>query len=56
MSNGSLARYYQNNKEVLQKKGRERYQDLSEKEKNKKQKYGCEQFKNLPQHEKTKAS
>ena len=55
MSNGSLARYYQKNKEVLQKKVRERYQDLSEKEKNKMQEHVCEQLKNLSQHEKPKA-
>ena len=41
------ARYYQKNKERLQKKARERYQDLPEEEKNKKQEYGCEQYKNI---------
>ena len=32
MSKDSLAKYYQNNKERLQKKARERYQSLCKKE------------------------
>ena len=35
MSKNSLAKYYQNNKERLQKKTRERYQSLSKEEKEK---------------------
>ena len=35
-----LARYSQKNKERLRKKAHERYQNLSEEDKNKKQKYG----------------
>ena len=41
------AKYYQENKERLQKKLRERYQNLSKEEKEKKQQYGCERYKNL---------
>ena len=36
MDNNSSARYYQKNKERLQKKPRERYQNLSKEEKEKK--------------------
>ena len=36
MSKDSLAKYYQNNKERLQKKARERYQSLCKKEDKKK--------------------
>ena len=35
MSKNLSAKYYQENKERLQKKARERYQDLSKEEKNK---------------------
>ena len=35
MSKDSSAKYFQNNKESLQKKARERYQSLSQKEKKK---------------------
>lgn len=36
MSKNSSANFYQKNKEKVRKKARERYQDLSEKEKNEK--------------------
>ena len=36
MSKDSLAKYYQDNKEILNKKTRERYQSLSKEEKEKK--------------------
>ena len=41
------AKYYQNNKRRLQKNAHERFQDVSEKKKNKKQEYGREWYKNL---------
>ena len=44
------ANYYQNNKERLQRKARERYQSLSKMKK--KQQYGRERYKNLPEDEK----
>ena len=37
MSKNLLAKYYQQNKERLQEKARERYQNLSKKQKQKKQ-------------------
>ena len=45
MSENLLAKYYQENKERLQKKARERYQNLSKEEKEKKQQYGRERYK-----------
>ena len=42
MNNNSSAKYYQKNKGKLQKKSRERYQNLSEEEKEKKRLYGRE--------------
>ena len=49
------AKYYQENKERLQKnKARERYQNLSKKEKEKKQQYGWECYKNLSEDKKNK--
>ena len=42
------------NKERLQKKARERYQNLSKEEKEKKQQYGREHYKNLSEDEKNK--
>ena len=42
MSKISSAKYYQDNKERLQKRYRERYQSLSKEEKEKKRQYGCE--------------
>ena len=49
------SKYYQDNKERLQKKVCERYQTLSKEGKEKKQQYGSERYKNLPEYEKTKA-
>ena len=39
-----LTGYYQKNKEKLSKKVRERYQNLSEEEKEKKRQYGRERY------------
>ena len=39
------AKYYQQNKETLQKKARERYHNLSTEEKEKKRQYGREHYK-----------
>ena len=52
LSKDSSAKYYQKNKERLQKKACERYQDLSEVEKNKKPQYECKWYQNLPEDEK----
>ena len=41
------AKYYQENKGILQKKVCERYQNLSKGEKEKKRQYCCEHYKNL---------
>ena len=49
MFKDSSARYYQKNKERLKQKAHERYQGLSEEEKNK-QEYGWERWRNLPEH------
>ena len=40
MSKNSSARYYPDNKKRLQKRARERYQSLSNEEKERKQQYG----------------
>ena len=48
------AKYYQENKERLQKKARERHRNLSKEEKEKKQQYGCERYTNLSEEEKQK--
>ena len=48
------AKYYQENKERLQKKARKRYQNLSKEEKEKKRQYGRERYKNLSGNEKNK--
>ena len=45
-------KYYQENKERLQKKACERYQNLSKEEKEKKQQYDRECYKNLSEEEK----
>ena len=45
------AGYYQKQRKAS-KKACDRYQDLSEEEKNKRQKYGCKQYNNLPGVEK----
>ena len=50
MSKELSAKYYQNKEEL--KKACERYQDLSEEDKNKKHHYGCKQYKNLSEYEK----
>ena len=52
MFKDSSAEYYQNNKERLQKKARERYQSLSKEEKEKKWQYGRELCKIRPEDEK----
>ena len=54
MSKSLSAKYYQENKEGLQKEVRERYQNLSKKEKEKKRQYGRECYKNLSEDEKIK--
>ena len=47
MSKTLSAKYYRENKKRLQKKkGRERYQNISKEEKEKKQQYGPERYKN----------
>ena len=48
------AKYYQENKERLQKKVCKRYQNLSEEKKEKKWQYGCERHKNLLEDENQK--
>ena len=45
-------KYYQENKERLQKKARERYPNLSKVEKETKRQYGQERYKNLSEDEK----
>ena len=52
MSKYSSAKYYQDNKERLQKNVRESYQSLSKEEKEKKQQYRDKLYKNLPEDEK----
>ena len=52
MSKNLSAKYYQENEERLQKKARERYENLSKEEKEKKQQYGREHYKNLAEDEK----
>ena len=52
MSKDSSAKYYQNNKERLKKRARERYQILCKDEKEEKQQNGRERYKNLPEDEK----
>ena len=52
MSKNLSAKYYQENKERLQKKAHKRYQNLYKEEKN--QQYGCKRYKNLSEDEKQK--
>ena len=52
MSKNLSAKYYQENKERLQKKDRERYQNLSTEKKEKKQQYDRERYKNISKDEK----
>ena len=47
LSKNLPVRYYQENKERLQKKDRETYQNISKEEKQKKRQYVCERYKNL---------
>ena len=47
-------KYYQENKEIVHKKARERYQNLSKEEKGKKEQYGHERHKNFSEDEKQK--
>ena len=54
MSENLLAKYYQENEERLHKKARDRYQNLSKEEKEKKQQYVCEFHKNLSDDKKQK--
>ena len=54
MSKNLSAKYYQENKERLPKKGRERYQNLSNEEKEKKLQFGRERYKNLSKDGKNK--
>ena len=56
MSENLSAKYYQGNKERLQKKACGRYQNLSEEEKRKKPQYGRELCKNLSEDEKKKVA
>ena len=49
MSKDSSAKYYQKNKERLQKKACKDTKVFLKKKKKKKQQYGCEQYKNLPE-------
>ena len=52
MSKNLSAKYYQENKERLRKKDRERYQNLSTAKKEKKQQYDRERYKNISEDEK----
>ena len=48
------AKYYQENKERLQKKACKRYQNLSKEQKEKKWQHGCKRYKNLSEDKKQK--
>ena len=54
MSKCLSAKYYQGNKEKLQMKTSERYQNLSQEEKEQKRQYDRELYKNLSENEKNK--
>ena len=54
MSKNLSGKYYQENKERLLEKARERYQNLSKGEKRKKQQYSRARYKNLSKDEKQK--
>ena len=54
MSKDSSAKYYENNKERLQKKARERCQSLSKGKKEKQWQYVCERYKSLQEDERQK--
>ena len=47
LSRESSARHYEKNNEKIQEKSRERYQNITEQEENKKRQYGRERYKNL---------
>ena len=44
--------YYENNKERLREKARDKYRNLSEEEKNKKREYGKNRYHNMPEEKK----
>ena len=54
MSKTLSAKYYQEDKERLQKRACERYQNFSKKEKEKKLQYGCARYKISSEDEKKK--
>ena len=54
MSKDSSAKYYQSDKERLQKKFLKDVRVFLTKKKEKKWQYGCERYKNLPEDEKQK--
>ena len=54
MSKNQSAKHYQENKEKLLKKPRERCQNLSKKQQEKKRQYGCERYKNVSEDEENK--
>ena len=54
MSKNLSAKHYQDNIERLQKRVRERYQNLSKEEEEKKRQYGRERSRNLSEDEKNK--
>ena len=51
MTREPSAKYYQRNKEKIQKNLRERYQNLTEEGKNKRQEYGRERYENFVEDE-----
>ena len=46
--------YYQNNREVLRKKARNKYSELSDEKKNIKREYGRNRYHNMSEEKKTK--
>ena len=54
MSKNLSTKYYQENKERLQKKAHERSQNIFEEKNEKKRQYGREHYNNLPEDEKNK--
>ena len=54
MSQNLTVKYYQENKESLQKKSCERYQNLSKEEKEKKRQFSHEYYKDLSEDQKSK--
>ena len=51
MTREPSAKYYQRNKEKIQKNLRERYQNLTEEGKNKRREYGRERYENFVEDE-----